>query len=179
MQLQSMIVVMTLMSFLSMAVNASALGNILAVFEFLPRTQYNQLKPKIIQILQNRPPSSWPLYQQARSISSQISAAYKVVVSHGKVNARGRLMKRSTNPDGATQDGTNQDGSNHNNGGFKETPKESSAHPTMDDIPDSFRDIPDLAQQYGFLDIFSLNVEELTYLHEMLTQPDPFGMYYI
>lgn len=160
-----MILVMTLISMLCISVNASALGDILAVFSFLPAPQFNQLKPKIIQILYQRPPSSQPIYKQAKSIVSEISAAYSMVVSHGQVLPKTRLMKRSQN---ITVSGPIHDDANTDPYHLRES----------FDIPESFKDIPELVQKYGFMDIFSLTDDEISYLHQIMAGMDSTGTFH-
>ena len=134
-----MIQLMIVISILTIAANASGIANILAVFDFLPAAEYNQLKHKIIQIIHKRSPSSRHIYQQARSIVSEISDAYSMVVSHAHRN--GHLRKRTTDIV-AAKVAKHQYGHSNSRGG-SQPPKE-------------LHNIPHLAQRYGFFDIFKL-----------------------
>jgi hypothetical protein len=99
----------TLISIMMFTVHALVITDHLsAFFKFLPTSQYDQLKPKIAQIIYTRTPSTRPISQQAALITSDILDAFYSIAasdqSHLLLSKRTVSFEESikTNKDAAT-----------------------------------------------------------------------------
>jgi hypothetical protein len=163
--------IIVLISLMMAMIDASTKADdVVALFKFLPSTQFNQLKPKIFGILNNSPLSKRPISKQAISITSDILNAFYSVTQSDIVAPKGRLRKRQDDTADEHQIAVriNDEHSDDPKDASRESSRRSKTFSDYD-RSQHFVDASDSVKMYGFLDIFELSTCELQLIEEIMT----------